>query len=881
MKGLIIAITLILVAFTGNSQNQLILEGQTRDTVLSPVSFANVMLVDTTTKEMKAFAVTDVKGNFKLRLESNTVYELQVTFIGFVPIKQLIRLEKVPDDPMLIIMREAINALDEVTVVSEMPVIVRGDTISYKAEAFTKGDERKLEDVLEELPGFNINDNGDIEVQGQRVDKVLVDGKEFFQGDTKLATQNIPADVVDRVQVLQNFNDIAPMQGLRGDNQLALNIELKGDKKRMVFGDLEAGGGPKERYFGHANMFYYAPKTSINFIGDANNVGQLPLSLNDYFRMSGGMAGFGSRNGTSYRVNSANVDIPMTDRNSARDLSNYLSALNFTTQPSDKLRLSGFLIGFDSEASMGSSSLRTYPQLEDQTQEQLDSESSIHNQSGLGRFSVVYTPSYRLQMDYNFFGKLSNIDQVMMRNSQLISGDNQLQEGNERSPTSQRHQLRMFNALNEQHIISAEVNFNNEQNVNDRQLSSEQALFGDFLNADSPILGLSQNQRINTKALDGAFNYYYILNKTTHINAAIGVNISNQQLVSNLNDAGSSLVSLNQELNLTNRYARVLYKKKWDKLTISPGLSFNSYTVKLAGENTTNPQYIFPQINGEYEFGSSHSIEVNYRQSLEYNDVASYTEGYLLSRYNTLLFGNSGLNPALYHSVNLNYRNFNSFNFLNIYGGLSFQRIKDGFTNDQSLTGVENVLTSINAGQANQIISGYGNIEKRFNHFRISSGVRMSQTVLNNQIEGQLIENDNFVQTYDLDMSARLFKKLSVRAGYTISMNQYTSGAVKSKFVNHRPNVGTTLNIKGWRLDGTYSYNNYINKNQNQETSFDMLDASLSYRKGKSPWEFKIQGLNLLDTRSVRRDSFSDNLISTFSYDIQQRYGLFTVKYDL
>ena len=606
----------------------------------------------------------------------------------------------------------------------------------------------------------------------------MVDGKEFFEGDTKLATQNIPADVVDRVQVLQNFNDIAPMQGLNNDGQLALNIELKGDKKRMIFGDLEAGGGPKKRYFGHANTFYYAPKTSVNFIADANNVGQLALTLNDYFRMSGGMAGFGSRNGTSYRVNSANADIPLTDRNSARNLTNYLGALNFTTSPSNKLRLSGFLIGFDSEASMGSNSLRTYPQLSDQTQEQLESESSINNQSGLGRFSAVYTPNYNMQIDYNFFGKRSNIDQAMMRNSKLISGDNQLKEGNERTPTSQRHQLRMFNALSEKHIISAEVSFNNEENVNERQLSSETALFADFLTSENPIVDLSQNQTINTKAVDGAFNYYYLLNKTTHINAALGVNISNQQLFSNLNDETNPLVNLEQNLNLTNRYARVLYKKRWDKLTISPGVSFNTYSVKLTDENTTHSQYLFPQVNGEYEFGSSHSIEVNYRQSLEYNDVTSYTEGYMLSRYNTLLFGNSRLNPAIYHSVSLNYRNFNTFNFLNVYGGLSFQHIKDGFINDQSLSGVENVLTSINAGQANQIISGFGNIEKRFNHFRVSGSIRMSQTVLNNQIEGQLIESNNFIQTYDLDMSARLFKKLSVRAGYTVSINQYTSGAV-------------------------------------------------------------------------------------------------------
>ncbi|MEO9483134.1 MAG: carboxypeptidase-like regulatory domain-containing protein [Ekhidna sp.] len=880
MKGLIvICLMSVLGVFSTQAQDHVLLKGQTRDSTFTPIAFANVMAIDTATKEMKAFAVTDVKGGFQLRLKKHTVYELKVTFVGFVPISEYLVLEEASDDPFLIVMKEAVNSLDEVTVVAEMPVLVQGDTISYKAEAFTKGDERKLEDVLEELPGFAIRDNGDIEVQGKKVDKVLVDGKEFFEGDTKLATKNIPADVVDRVQVLQNFNDIQPMQGLNNDDRLALNIELKSDKKRIVFGDIEAGGGPEKRYFGHANTFYYAPKTSVNFIGDGNNVGELALTLNDYFRMSGGMASLASRNGTSFRFNAGDAGIPLTDRNSASSITNKLGAINFTTRPTNKLQFTGFLIGFDNDATLGSNSLRTYPQLNDQTQEQLITATSIGNKSGLGRFSVKYTPSYNLQLDYTFFGKRSSIDQGRIRNSEQMAGSNLLQENNERTPKSQRHQLRMFNALNEKNIISAEVNYNKEETPTSQLLSSQLPLFSTFIAGDA--LQLTQDQIVDSKRLDGAFNYYYILNKTTHINAAFGMNLSRQNLISNLNDESNEVVNLNEGLDITNRYVRLTYRKKWEKLTISPGVSLNSYTVKAGAESPNHAQYIFPRIRAEYDFGSSHGLTFNYNQSLEYNGVSSYAEGYVLNSYNTLMFGNTGLKPSLFHTVSLSYRNFNMYSFFNISGGVNFQYIEDGFTNNQELSGVENVLTSINAGQANKITSGYLNLEKRFDHFRISGMVTLSQTILNNQFGGQGIENNNFTQSYRLNMSARLFKKLSVRTGYTVSVNRYTSGPLTNQFVNHRPNVGTTLTFKGFRFETEYAYNKYVNQSQNQDTAFDILDTSLSYRKKKSPWEFKIQGLNLLDTRSVRRDSFSDNLISTYSYDIQQRYGLFTVMYDL
>ncbi|WP_421763918.1 carboxypeptidase-like regulatory domain-containing protein [Ekhidna sp.] len=868
-----------LVSFGMQAQNHILLKGQTRDSTFAPIAFANVMAIDTATQEMKSFAVTDVKGGFQIRLQENTVYEIKVTFVGYVPFSQYMKLDKSPETPLTIIMKEAINALDEVTVVAEMPVLVRGDTISYKAEAFTKGDERKLEDVLEELPGFAIRDNGDIEVQGKRVDKVLVDGKEFFEGDTKLATKNIPADVVDRVQVLQNFNDIQPMQGLNNDEQLALNIELKSDKKRIVFGDIEAGRGPDNRYFGHANTFYYAPKTSVNFIGDGNNVGELALTLNDYFRMSGGLSSMASRNGTSFRMNAGDAGIPISDRNSASHLTNRLGALNFTTRPTDRFQLSGFLIGFDNDITMGSNSLRTYPQLEDLTQEQLATTSSIENKSGLGRFSAKYTPNYNLQLDYTFFGKRSTIDQELLRNSQLISGDNSLQENNQREPSSQSHQVRMFNALNERNIVSAEVNYNEEQTTTNQLLASQLPLFSDFL--PNNTLQLSQDQDIISKRIDGAFNYYYILNKTTHINVAVGINRSKQTLISNLADEQEEVVDLDQELNITNRYARIRYRKKWNKLTLSPGVSLNSYTVKGVYESPNQVQYLFPQINARYEFGTSHDIDFSYNQSLEYNDVSAYGEGYRLNGYNTLLFGNLSLDPAFSHNLGLSYRNFNMYNFFNISGGLNYQYIKDGFINNQELSGVENVLTSVNATDANYTASGYLNLEKRFDHFRVNGMVTVSKSVLNNQIESQLIQNDNFMHQYRLNMSARLFKKLSIRTGYTASINRYSSGSLTNQFVNHRPNIGTTFSHNGFRFETEYAYNKYVNQSQDQETSFEVLDASLSYRKKKSPWEFKVQGLNLLDTRAVRRDSFSDNLISTYSYNIQQRYGLLTVMYDL
>ena len=120
-------------------------------------------------------------------------------------------------------MYEQAEQLEGVEVTYEMPVSIQGDTIVYNADSFNTGSERKLKDVLENLPGVEINADGQIEVEGRQVRKVMVEGKDFFDGDSKIATENIPANAVDKVQVLKNFNEISQLSGVtNNDDNLSL-----------------------------------------------------------------------------------------------------------------------------------------------------------------------------------------------------------------------------------------------------------------------------------------------------------------------------------------------------------------------------------------------------------------------------------------------------------------------------------------------------------------------------------------------------------------------------------------------------------------------------------------------------------------------------------
>ncbi|MCZ8134305.1 MAG: carboxypeptidase-like regulatory domain-containing protein [Algoriphagus sp.] len=284
-KRLILLAFFLGFAFSAFGQGKPLI-GQVLDSLNRPIPYANVVAINQSTQRIGGFGISNDEGRFKITLAPGAEYLLRVSFVGYrqfeMPVKDW-------DSAVSfqIKLQQSDTELGLVEVVSEMPVTMKGDTLTYKTDAFTTGTERKLGDVLEKLPGFQVDENGDVKVQGKKVDEVLVDGKKFFDGNTKLATKNLPANAVDRVQVLKNFNEVSPIRGLDNDEKLALNIQLKDGKKNMVFGDLEAGVGPQQRYLGHANVFYYAPKLNVNLIGGSNNVGEQTFTLSAYFRFSG------------------------------------------------------------------------------------------------------------------------------------------------------------------------------------------------------------------------------------------------------------------------------------------------------------------------------------------------------------------------------------------------------------------------------------------------------------------------------------------------------------------------------------------------------------------------------------------------------------------
>ncbi|MDA9001695.1 carboxypeptidase-like regulatory domain-containing protein, partial [Flavobacteriaceae bacterium] len=209
--------------------SQVRFEGKVSDAFGNNIMGANVIAIEKESKILDGFGISSDTGYFRVSLKKGTDYEIKVSFIGFKEVVFDLNLTETFEKN--IILEEQAEALDEVELVYTMPVTIKGDTIVYDADSFNTGTEKKLADVLKNLPGVEINEDGRVEVEGKEITKITVEGKDFFDGDSKLATQNLPAKAVGKIEVLRNFTEAGQLRNVtNNEDNIAINISLKSGK---------------------------------------------------------------------------------------------------------------------------------------------------------------------------------------------------------------------------------------------------------------------------------------------------------------------------------------------------------------------------------------------------------------------------------------------------------------------------------------------------------------------------------------------------------------------------------------------------------------------------------------------------------------------------
>jgi len=871
------------------------IEGVVKDSAGNGLELANVIALLKDSEGISSYGITDSDGRFRLKLQTDSIYTIRASYLGYADWEKIVSFKKNDSRSLEIVMKAAPNQLDGIELVQELPISVSGDTITYKTDAFNTGRERKLEDVLENLPGFEIDDDGQVKVQGKSVSKVLVEGKEFFDGDSKLATQNIPANAVDKVQVLRNFNDVSPLRSVNNSDAIALNVKLKEGKKNLLFGDVEAGYGLDERNLVHPNLFYYSPKASVNFIGDLNNIGQQAFTLQDYFRFNGGLQNLANRSGSSTRLTSDDIGISLLQNNRALNIDTKLGALNFSYNPNKKWSFSGFAIASAIETDLQSNSFRTYLRELGNLEENLNSETFQDNATGLLKFTSTYTPNSNLHVSFQSYLRAADLDQNSLSVSNFSAVANTINSDFVQSPFSVEQRLSAFYTANENNIFSFEANYLYKDQDAQYNLQTTEVPFNGLVDASSGSpFQLIQDRRVFTNKADAVLNYYYVLNKKNHINFSVGANYLHQNQTSGIAQgfSGSSNVSLMDPVfnnlvayHFLDSFIGLQFRTKLGKLTLSPALNLHFYDLvdtQLGIRNEQQKTLLLPKFNARYKIKSSSSLTLDYGIEAQFPDIQPRALGTIIRSYNALFSGNRGLENSWFHQVNVNFFEFNSFNFTNISAGLNYQRKLDEVINNLNFQGINRTLSPINVDAVNETLSGFGNYQKRFALLKLKAETRLSYATYVNFIDAFENDNQSFTQNYKGSLESNFKKGINFELGFEKIVNNYKGNNSESIFVTNRPFANLEVSfLKNFTLTADYEYNDYFSRDGNAESTYDFLNTNLYYQKEGSKWEFKLSGLNLLDTTEIRQDSFSNSLISTQRYFVQPRYFLFSIKHNL
>ena len=190
--------------------------GTLLDTTRTPLLGATVMLNEQGSGKLAGFGISDASGRFSIAVDTLGQYQLKVTFVGYGTFGRSVSVENMGLTELgELVLNPNPELLEGVTIEGQIrPIVIKNDTVEYHADAFIAGENATVEDLLKKLPGVEVEADGTVKAQGEEVQKVLVDGKEFFDKDPKVATRNIPADVVDKVQLYDDASDFSKFTGL-------------------------------------------------------------------------------------------------------------------------------------------------------------------------------------------------------------------------------------------------------------------------------------------------------------------------------------------------------------------------------------------------------------------------------------------------------------------------------------------------------------------------------------------------------------------------------------------------------------------------------------------------------------------------------------------
>ncbi len=864
---------------------------------------ATVVLLSQTDSTLVSFSLSDKNGDFLIKDVENGAYVLQVTFIGY---KQYSKSYEVKESGAIdlgnIKLEINKNQLKQVEIKGEhVPMVVKKDTLEYNAAAFQTQPHEMVEDLLKKLPGVEVESDGNIKAQGEDVQSVLVDGKEFFGNDPKIATKNLPADAVDKVQIFDRMSDMSEFSGVDdGERIKTIDLKLKEDKKNGQFGNVEAGYGTEERYKGRFSYNRFSKKLQFSAIGNFNNINEQGFSSGDYINFVRGIGGnWGRLNDNG---------ISMFNGLSDGFVTTHAGGLNLNYDLSSKVELTAsyFLNSISND-------IESIVQREEFVREgsffdlsTVDQVTESDNHRLVTEIDVELDSSQNLRLRTNLSyneGGLSNMaynERTDFDNIKANTSDQEYTSDGESSSISGSLTYRKKIGKVKKRVLTLSGGLNTDENNSDGDLSTDNTFFPDD---PSEVLSqlIFQDQLQNNDKLNYNVRLSYVepLKNGTFLELKYRRQNYDEDLLYDVYDVLNGDRTYNDLLS--NSYNRNFGLDRiglaWHKNTDKTALTLETMVQNslLEGEIITSNDVIrnriirvLPRVSLRHELGNSSNIRLRYSTSVNEPSLEQLQPIVDNSDPLNIYIGNPTLRPEYRHTLRINYMHYDEFSFRSFFAFANIRFAKNKIEN-QTLIGRDFVRTTQPVNINNDLtVSGNLNFSTPLNFLktRWTLGTRTSYSNGTTFLNGFATARNRVNGNINMKIENRNKSNYNVVIGgsWNYNVTNYDSDAARSQqFFSQNLYTDIRYNIKrSFSLSTSMDVNFYSEEEFGEQRTVPVWKASISkYLLANQRVELKLSAFDILNQNLGISRRTGSNFIQNSEITSLGRFYMLSVLYSL
>jgi len=894
---------IFMLAISGFSLAQYTINGSVKNNEDKPVGFASVTLYDALSNKVITFKNTNSKGEYTLSFKEFGKYIIKVRNIKYKEYKEDIVISENQKTTLKDIqLSNTENQLKEVVAKGSSDARIKGDTISFKIGRFTDKTEKTLGDIINKLPGMEVDESGNIKANGKKVDKLMVEGQDFFSDSHKMATQNLNSKAVKDIQLLTDYKEKGKLDEMNGgEKKTALNINLNDDYKNKITGDIRVSSGYKEKYDVHTNLFKFNKTGNISFIGAALNTGEQVLSFEDYMAFAGGFDDIGATGrGNNFRFSFGGDGLGalLNSSNNVEKRTNEVAALNINQSLGAKSRIKFMNVLSHTKQKDNTSTLRNYFQK--------DANGNFINElnSDLGKDDIVFNTStlkYQYQPNDSTLVKYNtsfNISKTISKTNivNTLNGANQNFDNNSKlNPFDFNQNLSYEFKLNKRSIVNLSAFHSFKKENTDAYILSNTPYLNLFVIGDVSPYNTLHNKENTLHELGANANIKY--SKWKKI---FKWELSYKNTNSSFDTDLYKIINANQTVFHTDEYQNRTHFIRNDfssEFTISKnknffqyelGALFKYYDLNIKNQNEKfNRFVVYPFVNFSFNFSTSSVLEVGYDYTDNFPNLENYTDKKVINGYRSINILQD-ITPNLYfpnHDFSLNYRYFNQFSGFNMFTRFSYAYQDESLSSFSKLNiaGYSEIETVI--APNSKSYSGFFNIGKKFSsipfQIRLSGNVTYSEgfTAINSTTF-----TANSSRTIRLSPSINtLFKpafNMEVGLRYNLNKNEID---IEGRSQNELKSYSPFIEFRGAYPDTGWDWKTRLRLNSYDGSSTENLwtwDFNINYLPKGSDWEFGFSGNNILNLNNATQvnNAIGVNYFQETQYKILPGYYMFSVK---